>query len=49
MIVEIVRLITDGGGAVEPRTLAGACDPPQWQDGLVMRAADPKVCRPQRK
>jgi hypothetical protein len=44
------RLLAVGAGKPElTRTLADACDSPQWRDGLVKRGADSTVCSNRRK
>ena len=43
------RLLAAGAGKAElTRTLADACDSPQWRDGLVKRGANPTVCNGQK-
>jgi hypothetical protein len=44
------RLLAAGAGKTElTKTLADACNPPQWHEGLVKRGADPTVCSKGRK
>jgi hypothetical protein len=41
----IDRLLAAGANKKElTKTLADACDRPQWRDGLIKWGADPTVC-----